>query len=103
MALIARTSTLDVNLVNQNYLHFDATVNRRQLFGTSALLKNDFDGVIYVTSSNSDQMPISACMALNPGDSVTIPLSGETGASSNDQISSGSFHPDATLSISYLA
>ncbi|MCW2300756.1 hypothetical protein ACH49M_21215 [Rhodococcus qingshengii] len=102
MALISRITTLDVNLVHQTFLYFDSTVNRRQLFGSSALLKNDSEGVIYVTDQDNEQMPVAHCLVLNPGDSVTIPLSGQTGGSSDDQISAGSFHPDVDLSISYL-
>lgn len=102
MALVSRVSTLDVNLVHQTFLYFDSSVNRRQLFGDSAVLKNDSEGVIYVTTNSIEQMPIAQCLVLNPGDSVTIPLSGTTGASSDDQISAGSFHPDVDLSIAYL-
>jgi hypothetical protein len=102
MALVSRVSTLDINLVHQTFLHFDSSVNRRQLFGDSALLKNDSEGVIYVTTHSNEQMPIAQCLVLNPGDSVTIPLSGTTAGSSDDQISAGSFHPDVDLSIAYL-
>lgn len=102
MALVSRISTLDINLVHQTFLYFNSTVNRRQLFGNSAVLKNDSEGVIYVTTENNEQMPIAHCLVLNPGDSVTIPLSGTTTGSSDDQISAGSFHPDVDLSIAYL-